>query len=264
MNIVTSAIQDIYSEIPLDILEMAFNKRERWNRQIPIDISQSIRVEVVIKRVLMDLNMTNGIYTQIPLSSMRRESVSHLESVYHIPKEVTGGRGIISVINLQMGPGAGYPTNPAICGTSVMGNTVNSLLQSQSPRMITLNARLELINENTVMVYSVTPMTHYTVMNVLLEHDDELSEIRPRASEVFRQLIVLATKAYIYNTLIIPLSKGELLGGADLGIVKSTVEEYKDSNREYKELLKEKASKIIFMNSRERMYQFVETMFTVY
>ena len=58
----------------------------------------------------------------------------------------------------------------------------------------------------------------------------------------------MAVKSYIYNKLIVRLDAGEIFGGAQLGVFKTLIESYADSEANYKDYLEQKWAKITFMN----------------
>ena len=59
---------------------------------------------------------------------------------------------------------------------------------------------------------------------------------------------------------LLAMGNAEIRGGYDLGVFKSTIEEYSDASELYKTMLKEKIKKIFFMNDRTRFANHLRSM----
>lgn len=262
MNVIQMSITRAIREIPRMILEDAFLTKEYPYRQSPKTLEQCIKEEVIYKVVLPDLNLANGVYSFIPLYSARVENVDYNTKIYHIPKEATGGRAILTPITIGFASPyleQGYMAN---CGNSMINRKIQNLITSISDLEVTTNSRLELIAENTVIVYGAIEyqMGYNTYLVCILEHDDQLSYIKPRSIPLFTQLIGLAIKGYIYTKLVLDIDRGRLYGGHDLGVYKEIVLEYRDAWQQYTELLQERIGKLLYMNSTESMQRHVRYM----
>ena len=53
--------------------------------------------------------------------------------------------------------------------------------------------------------------------------------------ETLAKMVTLATKAWIYNNLIIDIDRAAMECGADVGKIKEIIEEYRDANQLYDE-----------------------------
>ena len=71
---------------------------------------------------------------------------------------------------------------------------------------------------------------------------------------------MLATKAYLYNKLIIPINSGYLSGGQDLGVFKSLLEDFNTAEEEYQIYLREIWSPVAYMNDTTRHNRFISSM----
>jgi hypothetical protein len=141
-------------------------------------------------------------------------------------------------------------------------NVANRVANSVAPTGILSNAHIEIIGYNTVVIYA-----HYRVLTnfglrVLLENDSNLNNIQPRNYKTISKLCILATKAYIYNKLIIHVNSGYLVSGQELGIFKSLVESYSDANQDYETFITEELRAVLFMNDTTRMNRFLGSMVT--
>jgi hypothetical protein len=254
VNAVQISISRAIREIPRMLLEDAFLKREYPYRQSPKTIEQCIKEEVIYKIVLPDLNLENGVYSFIPLNNAQVIQSDYDAQIYYIPKEVTGGRAILTAITV--GTASPYMEQgfAANCGNSMINRKIHQLVSSISDLQVTTNSRVELIAENTVLVRDIgTQWLGGMYLVCILEMDDQLSNIRPRSIPFFTQLITLAIKGYMYTELIINVDKGRIYAGADLGIYREILMEYRDAWATYYDLLREKAGKILYMNNGENM-----------
>lgn len=261
MNAVQMAINKAQMVIPKMILEDCFIKRFQDWRMVPKSLEQRIKEEVILKMVLPDLNLVNGVYTYIPLVNAIKQQSDRDVQIYYIPKEVTGGKSIMTAISIGYGQGylSAYP-NMSDCGNTMVNRATMGLLNSLNDQPVTTNPRVDLIAENTVIVYDgmfYPPNAHLVC---ILENDENLSILRPRSIPLFIQLIILAIKAYIYNELVLEIDKGRLYGGQELGRFREIVDEYRSAQEMYDELLRTKIGKIFYMNSRESMSKHVRFM----
>lgn len=261
MNTVQLAINRIKMVIPKMILEDCFIKKYQGIVVSPKTVEQSIREEVILKRVLIDLNLENGVYTPISIIGAKTELFNSIARIYYIPKENTGGRSILTAMSIGYFNSATQITQSlAQCGNSLITRAIQSLQNSIAPPAIPSNARIDVIGENTILVYNsaLLPMNSY--INCILENDEELSTLRPRSVPTFIELIVLATKAYIYNEMILSIDTARLVGGHDLGKYREILESYSDAEEQYQTLLTEKIGKIFYMNSKANMSSHIRLM----
>lgn len=261
MNAVQISISRAIREIPRMLLEDAFLKREYPYRQSPKTIEQCIKEEVIYKIVLPDLNLENGVYSFIPLSNAQVIQSDYDAQIYYIPKEITGGRAILTAITI--GTASPYMEQgfAANCGNSMINRKIHQLVSSISDLQVTTNSRVELIAENTVLVRDLgTRWLEGMYLVCILELDDELSNIRPRSIPAFTKLITLAIKGYIYNELIVNVDKGRIYAGADLGIYREILMEYRDAWETYHDYLSNTIGKILYMNSKESMERHLRYM----
>lgn len=260
MNAVQIAINRATHEIPRMILEDCFIKRFQEYRSIPKSLEQRIKEEVILKIVLPDLNMVNGVYTYVSLANAKMEFSDRNTRIYYIPKEATGGRSIMTA--LSIGHSSIYPaTYFGACDNSMITRSTAMLQDSISDLQVTSNSRVELIAENTVIVYDAPlyPAAN-TVLKCILENDENLSTLRPRSIPNFVRLIILAIKGYIYNEMILEIDKARLVGGHELGMYRQILDNYADAWDQYHTMLKEKAGKWWYMNDTENMTTHIRLM----
>jgi len=267
MNALIYAINEINHQIPSDLLEIGFTIDDTPETVKLNSIDDKILNKLIRKRVLLDTNLIGGVELIIPLSDVKPTITEYNYTVYNIPPEITLGREIISALSITYSLGRSIFNNGNSLAFSNINNANNSLTavtqrisNSVAPEGSITNAHLELIGHNTILVYVNYVLLKNHGLRVIIENDSNLNNIQPRSYKAFSYLCVLATKAYLYNKLIIPVNNGLLAFGQDLGIFKDILESYSGAEEEYRTYIEEKMSAILFMNDTTRMNRFVKSM----
>lgn len=257
MNLIRKAIDEVRFHIPLPILEMAFITQQPLPYGVRPSLDSRIRELVLDQRVLVDCNLVGGVELTIPLDGLVPERVDNLHALYRIPKERTQGRTILSVLSTALSYGANHGVTSATDQTgfanqSALSNATLGLLNSASPIPLVAQAHVTLVGENTVVVQDHLHLPPGTHLRCLVTNDSELNNINPASYHAFCQLAVLATKAYIYNHLVLPIDESYLVGGVSLGRFREIVDGFADANELYQEHLKERWKVTAFHNDPER------------
>lgn len=270
MNCLIYSLQEVMSSIPYDLLYAAFTIDESPELINTNSLEDKILRKLLRKRVLIDANICGGIEYVVPLNNINPSFTEYFYTVYNVPPELTLNKEIISALNLTVMPGNGVfgngtPESGGFFSTGFnagppLTNVANRIANSVAPTGILSNAHIEIIGYNTVVIYA-----HYRVLTnfglrVLLENDSNLNNIQPRNYKTISKLCILATKAYIYNKLIIHVNSGYLVSGQELGIFKSLVESYSDANQDYETFITEELRAVLFMNDTTRMNRFIGGM----
>ena len=266
MNAVKQGIIACKQKIPEQILHDAFiapwyQYNQKYNVN-PISIDEHIMINVIRQRVLPDINMTHGIRTNIPMAGCRVEMIDSYSYVVFVPKEVTGGKSVIAALGVTyLNPSMGTAMQAGITGTRsmVLGATSN-LANATDGSSVMSSDQVELSGENTIYVKTYNSIRSNGGLVVTLEHDENLSAIKPRSISKFKDLIVLACKAYIYNKLSLQLDIGKLHAGHELGRYREIVDSYAEADEQYEELKETKIGKILFMNDEDAMGRHIRTM----
>lgn len=280
-NFFSIAINKIKNCIPNEILVDAFigNKFDNYNRNYPndspISLDAIIKDEIIYKRVHMDLNLknTNRVYVSLKNAKIERvyfnEYDFRFQYVCVIDKEATGGRSIISPIEISYSNTYSTLQNQSsYSGSSYMGrggmvsNATYSLSNAIDSNGPLSSARVSLINENTILIADnvILPRLSNTYLLCLLSIDDNFSDLKPKSIPYVTDLVLYATKAYIYNKMILKIDQGRLVGGQELGRYREIIDSYADAENMYKELLEEKIGKILFMNNDDLMRSYISGM----
>ena len=253
--------------IPPHILNTIFKKNYELFDIYPelTTVDEGIRQKIFRERILIDLNIVGGVELVIPVIGAG-EILDDFNHIYRIPKTQTQNRNIISVLSYTMAnpnfPSA--PMNLPMRDGSMYGRSGSLVMEAHGTIPITSSANASLVGENTILLRDTYLLPLVAYFKVLVSNDDELSNISPKNFITISQLAILATKSYIYNQHIIRMSEGEIRGGYELGVFKSKVEEYADSEELYNDMLKTKIMKILFMNDKPAYHNYVRSGFHVH
>lgn len=262
MNALQNAVKDVKFRVPRPILEAVFlNQQQQW-RQDPQTVDQRIMDLVIKPRVLVDCNLVGGAVVFVPLAGLTMNRVNQYTTVYRIPKHLTQGRSILSVLNITFAD----PTASANygiaggCQSSQLLQAGQQMMEAMSQVPITSTAQVQLIGENTVMVRDTVLMPPNTYLRCLVANDENMNHLQVRNYRHFSKLVEYAVKAYIYNEYIIPMDVGQLYGGHMLGRFKDVIDGYADCEELYQTYLAEKFQKVSMMNDLEAMNRHIQTL----
>ncbi|MNU92858.1 hypothetical protein D3C71_827860 [compost metagenome] len=257
MNPIQKAISDVKASIPREILERTFMKPDSIaygtrSSYSPTSLDFRIRTAVIEGNVLPDCNLVGGTEVTIPLSSVIPQLVSDYNVIYRVPKSLTQNRSILRLLHLTFGDGGVVGSqNLAIQGRSAMMDGAQGVLQAHLPIPIVSTANLELVAENTVMVKDNITMPGNPYLRCVVEGDTELNHLQPTSYKAFSKLVVLATKAYIFNNIAIPMDQAALSGGMALGRIREIVDGYSDAYEQYDTYFEEVWRKVAIFNDPE-------------
>lgn len=268
---IDNAIQDLFHRIPPQILALAFIGNHALNNpfiQNNASIPDAIREKVVMRRVLKDFNLLGGTEHVVPLYGLEPEIIDHYARVYYVPKDRTQGRSIVEVLSMSYGTMGTYGYNLGLGMTTYAnqgeygrGAVTDGLMNIQSshsplPQVGTANTRL--IGENTVYISDIIPISFDPHLRCRLAYDSEMSTMAAGFQPFMAELVFLATKAYIYNQLVVILDMGALIGGQELGVIADIIRGYEDADRSYVELRDEKMAKKSFLADPVRKQRHVK------
>ena len=257
---IDNAIQELFMRIPPQILALAFIGQHSLNNpfiQNHANIPTAIREKVVNRRVLKDFNLLGGTEHLVPLYGLEPEILDQFSRVYYVPKDRTQGRSIIDVLSLSYGTMGTYGYNQGLGMTTYANNGeygrgalqdgLMNVMTSHGPIPQVSTAYTRLIGENLVLITDVIPISMDPHLRCRLAYDSEMSTMTASFVPFMSELTFLATKAFIYNELIVQLDMGALIGGQELGVIADIVRGYEDADRMYIELRDEKMVKKAFL-----------------
>lgn len=261
MNAIQYALQYLRRYIPPEILTRTFTQPSRFNNVRPLDLDSIIRDKVINDIVMKDCNVVGGTLVFVPLNKVPREIIDPWTVVYRIPKELTQGRSITHVISIAFGEGAVMGTsNIAPTQGNTMLDTAANILNSNMAIPLVSTAQATLVGDNVVMVADNIALPLNIYLRCWVENDSEMSNIKPPAFMSFAKLVLLATKAYIYNVNLIPMDRAYIFSGADLGRFKEVVDGYSDAQEQYLTHLEEVWKKTVILSDYQAKRRWVSRM----
>lgn len=253
MNPIVNAITNLKYRIPLPILEKAFFPvHHQWggyHHNTLEGLDFRIRSMVIEPRVLVDCNLVGGLECAVPLRSIRPEYYQPNQTIWQIPLSLTQNRPITRVYSLTYDhKGITNYTYYRGQQQSAYNEAMYGLLYANTSIPRVSDNNIELIGENTVLAHTHYYTTDLLVLRCVIENDEQFNNLPPASHHAFYTLVELATKSYIYNTLIIELDQGELAGGRSLGRFSSIIEGFADAEELYGQFLHEKWRKISILS----------------
>ena len=250
MNAVNEAIQQVFWQIPHEILSLAFQQDLSGHNLYTTSIQHVIRERVIDGRVMRDCNMQGGTQTIIKLADCITNQHSQYEFTIEVPAAITGGRTITSALALGDTHNSGGTMFTGGGGPALLGVT-ETLATSLSGFTMPSESNLSIIGENVLLAKNMTWIPSDGFIRVMLSHDSQMSNLNPRSVPVFMEMVALATKAYVYNTCVIRLDAGYQVGGVQIGALREQIDSYADANREYQDILRERWGKVAMFSDPE-------------
>jgi len=253
MSAISHAIKKTTLRINRVVLSEAFLKPLGRYWQEPISIEHQILTKVIHDRVLPDMDIIGGKEIFVPLMEVPREIIEQFTTVFRIPKHLTDGRSIVSVLSVNfLDPNALNSFGvTSMCARGELLQAGKALLDSNANIPPISSAYVELVAENVVMVRYTHILPTNTFLRCRIANDENLNNLPVRAYNYFAEAVFLATKAYIYNALVVELDQGVISGGAELGAIRNIIESYSDADQQYEEFLHEKLMGVLMMSDME-------------
>ena len=269
---VTYALMDVRDRIPPIVLSLVFNKAIRGHVQshvaLPDAALYAVRQAVIEGRIRRVVDASGAVEAVVPLLGLVPEQVDRFTKIWRIPKSLTNGRTITSAYALTF-------TSTNLLGTGFMGGSnlfdhtsgsnsqmsaaANRLMDANSNASVNQSANCTILGDNVVMVQDFTPIAMNGHLRCIVGSDSEFSHIKPQYHQPFANLVLMATKAYIYNNYMVELGQGFLSGGQELPQVREIIERYADADELFMEMLP-RFKKISMLNDGPRSKRFNRRM----
>lgn len=266
MSMLSLSINNIYNEIPDEIIEEAFVIPFRKNRFAPVSADAMIIQEVINKRVMPDLNIEYATKLNVPMRDCKVEMVTPTDWIVTVPDEVTNNRKIITVLGVNLldlyaetgGIGTGGLSMPTSSGGAILTGA-QKMANATSGLPLNYEVKVDMISGNSFRIRRTSYITTNCYIELIIENDPQLNNIPITAADYIKKLVLLATKAYIYRKLKIRIGQAKLDGGAELGEFMQFIDSYADANELYLEELKY-ASRIQWLGNEEMKYDFMQML----
>lgn len=244
------ALFEIKWEIPVEILDLVFIKKNYQYRSQPTNLDREIMRKVIVPKVMVDCNLVGGSDYIVPLLDVHRDMTEEFMAVYRVPKSFTDNRSIMSILGvLYINPFmVATPGGNSACGWSSIMASTQAVMDAMSPIPNFSSSEVSLEGENTIIIRDARVLPNRSFARCVLGYDEYMSNINPRSYIAYAHLCLLATKAYIWTNRKVPMDRGEMEGGVTLGSFKEVVDSYEVAAADYKDYLKNTMRKILFMN----------------
>lgn len=252
-------LNEIKQQIPYEILYAGFTIDEPQETINLTNLEDKIVTKLIKPRVLVDANVIAGIEMIIPVQSMEPRFYEYGYTIYYVPPQLVMNKEVISCLGIIYLPPVAYPSYLNYSDNPVVNSTAR-VFDSYGSRGVITNAHTELVARNTVLIYANYRALVNYAMRVVVENDENFSNIQPRSYKALGLLSVLAAKAYLYNKLIIPINSGYLASGQELGRFLDIIESYSEAQEQYHTYLQEVWSKVAFMNDTTRYNRYLKSM----
>lgn len=257
MNAIQYSLNYVKTYIPRQILELGFLRNDLTS-DLYTTIDDKIIHNVINFRVKPDLDLNGGTEVMIPVKSCEIKQVPGLpEFIISVPKHLTNNCSIIRPMNLVS---RNYTLDPQNYYTNYKSSSLitlgSKMIQNVDFATVVSTSRLELIGDNKIAVREPRNYLEYTLLQALIENNAHLENITRPFFKDIAELILLATKNYIYVNKAIELDMGYSYGGYEISIIKDTIDEYKDSKEQYDEQLK-RWKKLAVMNDNARFQKYI-------
>lgn len=213
-------------------------------------ISQGIRENVILKMVGPLLNVAGGTTEIIDLSGARIENLNGGIVAVNVPDFMTGGRKIVSVIEVYPGSmnsviANNYNFNSgATCGASQSANSLNRLLNGLDDGNVQRTfTDFTITGNNSFIIRDAGTAMFNMTAKVVLAYDEHFSSIPPKMYDKFGELVELGVKTYIYKKCRRGMQEAVSRFGVSVDEVQDEVQGYADAHREFKEFYQTKIKK---------------------
>ena len=249
---VSYAMNRLRRVFPIEILIKTFISTIQHRTKLPISLDHRIREEIIEKVIRVDLNLMGGTEVRVPLGPLPREIVNMHNTIYRIPKDMTNGRSITQVVHIAYGEnhGINYGGTHTVRNSQLM-DAAAKMMNSNRAIPVLQTSTATIIGENTILVTDHSPTIGNMVLRCKVDYDDNFTQLIARSVLHFAKLVELATKSFIYTTLVINMDRAFIESGGELGRFATLVEGFESSQDEYDEYLMTTWSKVSIFADHE-------------
>lgn len=215
-------------------------------------VEQGIREKVILKMVAPLLNVAGGTTEILDLTSARIENLQGGIIHVNVPDFMTGGRKILSVLevypgNINRAIANGYNfSNYATCGSGQMGNALNRLVNGLDDGNVQRTfTSFTMTGNNSFIIRDAGSALFNMIAKVILSYDDHFSVVPTRMYDKFAELVELGVKTYIYKHCRRGMQEAVSRFGVSVEDVQDEIQGYADSHREFKDLYNNEMKKYL-------------------
>lgn len=262
---ITRALNEIIEfRIPEEILKLAFLPKVTSARdRVTVSLSEAILRKVIRPKVIVDTSLHGGKVISVDLNGVPFKQIDSNTVLFEIPREKTNYMTIMNVLSVSYVPSqltsAGYAYPNSYMGSyqnnGSMLNIGTRIATALNDQAFPSTAEAEVLDNNQVILRDPRYLTGAYVLRCMVSNDNAMSNLSPRAYEVFTELCELAVKMKIYRDLNIRIDRTALENGMDFPAIKEKVESYADAATMYQETLKlwTRVTKMTDRNAHQQM-----------
>lgn len=242
------AIMRVATKIPPQLLDIGLRFANKKFHQYE-NLTEFICNEIINKRVLKDCNLVSG---QVKTIVLKPAWIEEMESdhagyagddgpytIYRIPPEVRDGKSISQVMSVQFPyityQSSGIANADVASGGFSLVDQIDQIINSYTLATPRNHPVVTLMSGDLV---KLTP-SQYTRQNWLMtcriNYDETFNNLDDRSIRVLADLVMLATKEWLYTNLIIDVDRAFQETGVDIGTIRSLLDEYKEAGQLYEE-----------------------------
>ena len=244
-------IMNVVSEIPPQILDIAI-RRSNDKRHENNNLTEWLCKKIIENRVLKDVNLTAG---QVKTIVLKPQWLEYLPSehggyagddgpntVYRIPPEARDGKPISQVMTLQFPyityQSSGIANADVASGGFSFVDQVDQVINSYTLATPRNHPIVRLLAGDIVQIVPSQYTRQHWLLTCRINYDETFNNMHESNILVLSDLVVLATKHWIYTNLIVDIDRAVQETGMDIPTVRSIIEEYKSAGETYKETYK--------------------------
>lgn len=246
-SVITRALNEIIEyRIPKEILRLAFlPKTCSPNDRVAISLSEAILRKVIRPKVVVDVGLHGGKVVSVDLRGVPYKQIEMSTVLFEVPMERTNYMTIMSVLSVSYVPtqltNVGYVYPNSFAGSYQSNgagmNIATRIASAVNDQAYPATAEVEVLDNNQILIRDPRHITGTYLLRCMVINDKVMSNLSPRAYEIFTDLCELAIKMTIHNQLRIKIDRSALENGLDFPIIKDIVDSYADAGTMYKELL---------------------------
>lgn len=262
MSAVDYAVEQIVNgvtDISPYLLQLAFDNPNKGFQDIwgptnnDYSIEQGIREKIILKMIHPTFNAAGGNTEIIDLSAATIRNLSGGIIAVNVPDFLTGGRRIVSVLNVYPGN-----LNRAIangnnffgslsCGNGgVMGDAMNRLLGGLDSGQITQTfTNITITGKNSFIIRDAGSAMFNMVAKVILSYDEHFSTIHPKMYDKFAELVELGVKVYIYKNCRRGMQEAVARLGVSVEQLMDDISEYRDAAKDFRQFMEDPIKKYL-------------------
>ena len=215
-------------------------------------VEQGIREKVILKMVAPLLNVAGGTTEIIDLTSARIENLQGGIIAVNVPDFMTGGRRILSVLevypgNINRAIANGYNfSNYATCGSGQMGNSLNRLINGLDDGNVQRTfTNITMTGNNSFIIRDAGSALFNMIAKVVLSFDDHFTSLHPKSHDKFAEWVELGVKAYIYKHCRRGQQEAVARFGVTVDELQDEIQNYADSGKEFRDMYYSEMKKLL-------------------